>query len=89
MRTKTKITVFGMGYVGIPCAVLLANVENFHVTGIQRRSKRSGWKIECLNSGKSPFKGTEPGLDELISQVVNKNKFRVTDDPSTCSDADF
>jgi UDP-N-acetyl-D-mannosaminuronic acid dehydrogenase len=86
---RTKITVFGMGYVGIPCAALLADVENFHVTGIQRRSKRSGWKIDCLNNGKSPFKGNEPGLDELISRVVNKEKFVVTDDPAVCSDSDY
>jgi len=28
----TKITVIGMGYVGIPCAALLADVEGFQVT---------------------------------------------------------
>ena len=35
---RTEITVIGMGYVGIPMAVLLADVDGFHVTGIQRRS---------------------------------------------------
>jgi hypothetical protein len=28
------------------CAALLADVPGFSVTGIQRRSERSGWKIE-------------------------------------------
>jgi len=32
----TNIGVIGMGYVGIPCA-LLANVPGFRVTGVQRR----------------------------------------------------
>ncbi|MHA2347377.1 MAG: nucleotide sugar dehydrogenase, partial [Candidatus Hodarchaeales archaeon] len=41
------------------------------------------------NNGKSPFKGNEPGLDELISRVVNKEKFVVTDDPAVCSDSDY
>ena len=86
---NTKITVFGMGYVGIPCAALLADVPNFQVTGIQRRSKRSGWKIDVINDGKSPFKGKEPGLEELISRVVKNQKFFVTDDPSVCADSDF
>ncbi|MHA2462721.1 MAG: hypothetical protein ACXAEJ_15940, partial [Candidatus Thorarchaeota archaeon] len=45
----TKIVVIGMGYVGIPCAALLAEVDGFDVTGLQRKSKRSGWKIEVLN----------------------------------------
>ena len=37
------IAVIGMGYVGIPAAALFADVPGFSVTGIQRRSKRSGW----------------------------------------------
>ncbi|MFW9843739.1 MAG: nucleotide sugar dehydrogenase [Candidatus Thorarchaeota archaeon] len=84
----TKITVIGMGYVGIPCAALLADVDGFQVTGLQRRSKRSGWKIEHLNSGKSPFEGDEPGLDELITKVVAKGSFKVTDDVEVLTDSD-
>jgi len=82
----TKIAVIGMGYVGIPCAVLLADVDGYDVTGVQRRSERSGWKIELLNSGKSPIEGDEPGLEELISKVVDKGTFRVTDDFNILSD---
>ncbi len=84
----TKITVIGMGYVGIPCAALLADVPGFLVTGLQRRSKRSGWKIEHLNAGKSPFEGDEPGLDELIARVVEKGCFKVTDDVDVLKDSD-
>ncbi|MCK4282393.1 MAG: nucleotide sugar dehydrogenase, partial [Candidatus Lokiarchaeota archaeon] len=85
----TKIVVIGMGYVGIPMAVLLADIEDFQVIGIQRRSERSGWKIDCLNAGKNPFEGEEPGLDELLARVVKNDKFRVTDDYSVCKDADY
>lgn len=84
----TKIVVIGMGYVGIPCAVLLADVDGFEVIGLQRRSKRSGWKIDLLNKGKSPFDGVEPDLDELIAKVVEKGTFRVTDDITVLTDAD-
>jgi len=80
--------VIGMGYVGIPCAVLLADVPGHKVVGVQRRSERSGWKIDVLNQGKSPFEGDEPGLAELIARVVEKGTFRVTDDISVCKDAD-
>jgi len=84
-----NIVVIGMGYVGIPCAALLADVPGFRVIGVQRRSKRSGWKIECLNAGKSPFQGHEPGLAELIHRVVvEKGTFSVTDDYSVCREAD-
>ncbi|MEM4736168.1 MAG: nucleotide sugar dehydrogenase [Candidatus Thorarchaeota archaeon] len=86
---KTKIVVVGMGYVGIPAAALLADVDGYDVTGLQRRSRRSGWKIDVLNSGRSPFEGEEPGLDELISRVVKKGTFRVTDDVRVLGDADI
>jgi hypothetical protein len=83
------IVVIGMGYVGIPCTALLADVPGFHVTGIQRRSARSGWKIACLNDGECPFDGDEPGLDGLIHRVaVEKQTFRVTDDYAACEEAD-
>ncbi len=84
------IVVIGMGYVGIPAAALLADVPGHNVIGVQRRSKRSGWKIEWINSGKNPFEGNEPGMNELIARVVlDKKTFRVTDDFSVCKDADI
>lgn len=89
MTKSTTCVVFGMGYVGIPIAALLADINGFSVIGVQRRSERSGWKIDCLNSGESPFRGKEPGLDELIERVVKKKTFTVTDDPSVTSKADY
>jgi UDP-N-acetyl-D-mannosaminuronic acid dehydrogenase len=83
-----QIVVIGMGYVGIPAAALFANVDGLSVTGIQRRSKRSGWKIDYLNEGKCPIGGDEPGLGELIEKVVNNNKFQVTEDYTVCQTAD-
>ena len=83
-----EIVVIGMGYTGIPVAALLANVKGFNVTGVQRKSKRSGWKIDYLNAGKCPIGGDEPGLAELIQKVVTKGSFRATDDMSVCKKAD-
>ena len=86
--TMTKVVVIGMGYVGIPAAALFADVDDFEVTGVQRRSKRSGWKIDWLNDGKNPIGGDEPGLEELLQKVVKKGTFRVVDDYSVVRDAD-
>jgi UDP-N-acetyl-D-mannosaminuronic acid dehydrogenase len=83
-----KIVVVGMGYVGIPIAALFAEVPGFEVVGVQRRSKRSGWKIGWLNEGKNPIGGDEPGLSELIARVVKKKAFKVVEDISACKDAE-
>jgi UDP-N-acetyl-D-mannosaminuronic acid dehydrogenase len=83
-----KIAVIGMGYVGIPVAALFADVEGFKVVGVQRRSERSGWKIDWLNKGKNPIGGDEPGLSELIARVVKKGTLTVVEDFSTCKDAE-
>ena len=83
-----KIVVVGMGYAGIPAAALFADLPGFMAIGVQRRSKRSGWKIDLLNQGKNPIGGDEPGLSELIARVVKKGTLKVVDDISTCEDAE-
>ncbi|HIH44424.1 MAG TPA: nucleotide sugar dehydrogenase [Candidatus Methanoperedenaceae archaeon] len=84
-----KIGVIGMGYVGIPSAVLFADSDAFEqVLGFQRDSPTSGYKIDMLNRGESPLKGEEPGLDELIKKVVRAKKFQCTSDFSGISGMD-
>ena len=76
-----NIGVVGMGYVGIPAAVLFADAPEFEsVLGFQRASASSGYKVDMLNRGESPLKGEEPGLEELLGKVVAAGKFRCTSD---------
>jgi UDP-N-acetyl-D-mannosaminuronic acid dehydrogenase len=88
MTGNKKIAVIGMGYVGIPAAVLLADAGH-SVTGIQRRSSRSGWKIDWLNEGKCPIGGNEPELPQMLQRVVQEGRFAVTDDYSVLSDVEI
>ncbi|MBC2698048.1 MAG: nucleotide sugar dehydrogenase [ANME-2 cluster archaeon] len=84
-----SIGVVGMGYVGIPAAVLFADSKSFDfVWGFQRDSPTSGFKIDMLNRGESPLKGDEPGLENLIKKVVEAGKFRCTSDFSKISEVD-
>lgn len=84
-----KIGVVGMGYVGIPSAVLFADAKEFDlVYGFQRASDTSGYKIGMLNRGECPLKGEEPGLDDLLKKVVSENKFECTSDFSKISGMD-
>ncbi|MDK2940436.1 MAG: UDP-N-acetyl-D-mannosaminuronic acid dehydrogenase [Methanolobus sp.] len=84
-----KIGVLGMGYVGIPAAALFADADKFEkVLGFQRNSKSSGYKIDMLNSGESPLKGEEPGLEDLLKKVTDAGKFECTADFSRISELD-
>ncbi|SCL75804.1 UDP-N-acetyl-D-glucosamine 6-dehydrogenase [Methanoculleus chikugoensis] len=84
-----KIGVVGMGYVGIPAAVLFADAPEFEsVLGFQRVSASSGYKVDMLNRGESPLKGEEPGLEELLGKVVAAGRFRCTSDFSEVTACD-
>lgn len=84
-----KIGVIGMGYVGIPAAALFADAPVFdRVYGFQRDSPSSGYKIAMLNRGESPLKGEEPGLEELLANVVAAKKFSCTSDFSKIRELD-
>ena len=84
-----RVGVIGMGYVGIPAAVLFADAPEFeHVYGFQRDSQTSGYKIAMLNRGESPLKGEEPGLEDLLQKVVSGGKFECTPDFSKIAECD-
>jgi UDP-N-acetyl-D-mannosaminuronic acid dehydrogenase len=84
-----RVGVIGMGYVGIPAAVLFADAPEFeHVYGFQRDSTTSGYKIAMLNRGESPLKGEEPGLEDLLRKVVSSGKFSCTPDFSKIAECD-
>ena len=59
-----KICVLGLGYIGLPTALLLAT-SGYEVVGIDIDKKI----VDALNKGKTPF--NEPGLDELLNKARN------------------
>jgi GDP-mannose 6-dehydrogenase len=68
-----NVTVFGLGYVGCVTAACLAR-NGHHVSGIDI----SADKVSMINARRSPI--VEPGLGELISQVVGCGRLRATTD---------
>ncbi|WP_102109637.1 nucleotide sugar dehydrogenase [Oceaniglobus roseus] len=68
-----KISVFGIGYVGVVSAACLAR-DGHEVIAVDV----DPGKIKAINSGLSPI--VENGLDELIAQVVADGKLTATDD---------
>ena len=89
MKEINTVGVVGMGYVGIPAAILFAASPCYKkVYGFQRKSSSSGYKIEMLNDGVNPLKGDEPGLTPLIKEVVKAKKFTCTSDFSKVKECD-
>jgi len=83
------IGVVGMGYVGIPSAVLFADLPDIKkVYGFQRSSPTSGYKIAMLNRGENPLRGNEPYLSELLQRVAEEKKFSCTPDFSRIQHCD-
>jgi len=80
---SAKLAVIGLGYVGLPVAALFAK-KSFRVVGVDIKQDR----VDLINSGISPIEGKEPGLAELISEVVESGTFHATTDYKELSDAD-
>ncbi len=80
---KKRVSVIGLGYVGLPVACAFA--ESGHPTiGIDVDRER----VELVNKGVSPFSGNEPRLTELLSRLVEEGGLTATVDPSACSKAE-
>ena len=69
----TRLSVFGLGYVGAVTSACLAD-RGVEVTGVDL----SPLKVDTINAGKSPI--VERGLDELIAAGVASGRLRATSD---------
>lgn len=68
-----RISVFGLGYVGAVSLACLAR-DGHEVIGVELDPH----KRELIRSGRSPI--VEEGIQELMAQVVQAGRARVTDD---------
>ncbi|MCL4314794.1 MAG: nucleotide sugar dehydrogenase [Candidatus Thermoplasmatota archaeon] len=74
-----KISVIGLGYVGLPLSALLS--KNYNVIGFDVDSL----KIKAIVSGEFPIK--EPGLDYHLSSALSSGRLEVTNDSSKISNS--
>ncbi|MBX7248807.1 MAG: UDP-N-acetyl-D-mannosamine dehydrogenase [Caulobacteraceae bacterium] len=68
---EQRISVVGLGYIGLPTAVSLAEA-GFQVTGIDVDPR----VIEAVNGGRAHI--VEPGLEQLLHSVVKKGRLTAT-----------
>ena len=84
VETKTaRVVVIGLGYVGLPVSARFAQV-GFSVTGLDVNEH----KVTQINAGECPIEGDEPGLVELVAEVVAAGQLWATTDYAVCRDAD-
>ncbi|MBV9121169.1 MAG: nucleotide sugar dehydrogenase, partial [Chloroflexi bacterium] len=81
---EAQIGVIGLGYVGLPVACVLAS-KGYRVVGVELRADR----VDTINSGASPIEGDEPGLAELLADVVHAGRLRATCSAGELSGADI
>ena len=77
-----RISVVGTGYVGLTTAVGFAS-KGHYVTSLDVDKA----KVEYLRAGKCPI--YEPGLSELLNQVMREGRFRAESDTACLSESDL
>ncbi len=77
-----KVAVVGLGYVGVPVAVALADA-GVRVVGIDIDPA----KVAAINRGRSPLAGKEPEIPALVAKFGGK-RFTATGDYEACKTAD-
>jgi len=80
---EAKIVVVGLGYVGLPLAVTLAD-EGFRVWGLDVCETRVG----AVSAGDWPLWSQEPDLPAMLKRVVEDGYLDATTDYAACKNAD-
>ncbi|RLF07763.1 MAG: hypothetical protein DRJ69_06840, partial [Thermoprotei archaeon] len=75
-RGELKVTVLGLGRIGLPTAVMFARA-GAHVAGLDVDQG----VVDSVNKGVCRFVD-EPGLAEWLSEVVASGRLRATLNPS-------
>ena len=74
----TKVAVVGMGYIGLPTAAILAS-KGLEVVGIDINEH----VVSTVNRGGIHI--VEPGLGELVAQVVSSGNLRASMQPESAN----
>lgn len=73
-----KICTVGLGYIGLPTSIMFA-MHNVDVVGVDVNPR----VIESLNNGVVHIE--EPGLQEALTEVIEKGKFRASLKPENAN----
>ena len=81
---EAKLAIIGMGYVGLPVACVFAKA-GFNVLGVDINASR----IAQIHGGILPIEGDEPGLQDLLTEVVSSHRLETTTNYKRLQDRDI
>ncbi len=81
-KREAEIAVIGLGYIGLPTAIMFADA-GFNVVGYEIRKD----VVAKINSGNSHI--VEPEVDYLLKNAVESGKLRATSNPGDIKDKDI
>jgi UDPglucose 6-dehydrogenase len=82
MMQTQKISVFGLGPVGLVTAVCFAK-RGYEVVGVDPDSRR----VELIQNAQAPF--FEPSLDAYLTETIKNGKLKATSDSAANANSDF
>lgn len=82
-KKQARLAVIGLGYIGLPVACEFASA-GFDVVGVESNPQR----VEKINAAQLPMQGSEPGLRELLTQVVKAGRLKATCEYQALSQCD-
>lgn len=72
-----KACFMGLGYIGLPTAIIAAK-SGIDVVGVDINKK----VVEQTNAGRLHI--VEPGMEDLLQEVIKNGKFKATSQPEEC-----
>jgi UDP-N-acetyl-D-mannosaminuronic acid dehydrogenase len=82
-KREAVLAVVGLGYVGLPVACIYARA-GYRVQGIDIKPER----VAQINAGENPIEGKEPGLADLLQEVVKAGNLCAATDYEAIGEAD-
>ena len=74
---KKKIFIFGLGFVGYPLMLLLANNKKkgksiYEITGVETNNNKKNFLLQCVRKGLPPFSSSDKKLNKLAKSNLSK-----------------
>jgi len=80
IKIRKKISVIGLGFVGLPMSILLANkLKNYKVVGLEKNNIYGRNLVDKINNKIFPIYSADRKLEKNFLRVINKNFFSTYD----------